>query len=102
MQSDNRAPAAPTLVQAEAVRDDPEKMDLSWNPPTTDVNGAELTGVDRYYVYRADVAGPTLRWQPLRSCLSGYGVISVTTYYQVEAIDQVFAVCGDCCYGVEA
>ena len=76
MLSDNRAPAAPTLVQAEAVRDDPEKMDLSWNPPTTDVNGAELTGVDRYYVYRADDVAGLIRSGGNRyeSCLSGYGV----------------------------
>ena len=90
--SDNRAPTAPTLVQAEAVRDDPEKMDLSWNPPTTDVNGAELTGVDRYYVYRADdVAGPYTQVATVTSpAYQDTGLVSVTTYYyQVEAIDQV-------------
>ena len=90
--SDNRAPAAPTLVQAEAVRDDPEKMNLSWNPPTTDVNGVELTGVDRYYVYRADdVAGPYAQVATVTSpAYLDTGLVSVTTYYyQVEAIDQV-------------
>ena len=90
--SDSRAPAAPTLVKAEAVRDDPEKIDLSWNPPTTDINGAELTGVDRYYVYRADdVAGPYTQVATVTSpAYQDTGLVSVTTYYyQIEAIDQV-------------
>ena len=92
MLSDSRAPAAPTLVKAEAVRDDPEKIDLSWNPPTTDINGAELTGVDRYYVYRADdVAGPYTQVATVTSpAYQDTGLVSVTTYYyQIEAIDQV-------------
>ena len=74
--SDNRAPAAPTLVQAEAVRDDPEKMDLSWNPPTTDVNGAELTGLIAITCIEQTMWQDLIpRWQPLReSGLSGYGV----------------------------
>ena len=90
--SDSRAPSAPTLVKAEAVRDDPEKIDLSWNPPTTDINGAELTGVDRYYVYRADdVAGPYTQVATVTSpAYQDTGLVSVTTYYyQIEAIDQV-------------
>ena len=90
--SDSRAPAAPSLVKGESVSGDPEKIDLSWNAPTTDANGAELTGVDRYYVYRADdISGPyTLVATVTSPAYQDTGLVSVTTYYyQVEAIDQV-------------
>ena len=54
VESDSRPPAAPTFLSGEAVVGDPEVILLEWRPPSSDVGGAELTGLSGYLVFRAD------------------------------------------------
>ncbi|MFT5373583.1 MAG: fibronectin type 3 domain-containing protein [Candidatus Latescibacterota bacterium] len=92
VQSDNRAPSAPTLVDGESVTDDPEKINITWKAPTTDSNGSDLTGLESYLVYRATVStGPfSLVGTVTATAFQDTGLAAVTTYfYQVEAVDQV-------------
>ena len=92
VQSDDRSPAAPTLVKGESVTSDPEKINLTWKAPTTDSNGSDLTGLESYLVYRAAAtAGPyTLVGTVTATAFQDTGLAAVTTYfYQVEAVDQV-------------
>ena len=59
VESDTRAPAAPTLLSGEAVVGDPEVILLEWRAPSSDAGGAELTGLSGYLVFRAESAsGP--------------------------------------------
>mgnify|MGYP003333386432 CR=1 FL=1 len=90
--SDDRAPSAPSLVKGESVNGDPERIILSWKAPTTDSNGGELTGLESYSIYRSSAsAGPfSLIATVTATTYQDTGLTSVTTYYyQIEAIDQV-------------
>ncbi|MEE3258974.1 MAG: hypothetical protein VX293_07170, partial [Candidatus Latescibacterota bacterium] len=89
--SDTRAPAAPTFVDGESVTGDPEQLNLFWKPPTTDLNGATLTGLSLYLVYRSTAsAGPfELVGTSTTTAFVDTGLAAVTIYfYQVEASDQ--------------
>jgi hypothetical protein len=92
VQSDSRAPAAPTLVQGESVTGDPEQINLSWKAPTTDSAGSDLTGLDGYLIYRADTSDGSYSQvgTSTSTTFQDTGLTQVTTYYyQVEATDQV-------------
>jgi len=92
VQSDNRAPSAPTLVDGESVTDDPEKLNITWKAPTTDSNGSDLTGLESYLVYRSTAStGPfSLVGTVTATAFQDTGLAAVTTYfYQIEAVDQV-------------
>ena len=89
--SDTRAPAAPTFVDGEPVTENPEYLNLTWKPPTTDLNGATLTGVSSYLIYRSAVStGPfELVGTSTTAAFTDTGLTAVTTYYyQVEASDE--------------
>jgi len=87
---DIRPPAAPTLLTGQAVVGDPEKLSISWKAPTTDINGADLTGISRYQVYRASAsAGPFSQVGTSTSAaFTDTGLTAKTTYYyEIEAQD---------------
>jgi fibronectin type 3 domain-containing protein len=89
--SDTRAPAAPTFVDGEPATGDPEQLSLTWKQPTTDLNGATLTGLSSYLIYRApDSAGPfDLVGTSTTTAFVDTGLTAVKTYYyQIEASDQ--------------
>ena len=91
VQLDNRPPNAPNFLEGEAVVGDPEKLDLTWAPPTTDYDGSIITGVALYNVYRADVAtGPFEKVAAtIVAAYQDTGLSSVTTYYyRVTAVDN--------------
>ncbi|MEW6753488.1 MAG: hypothetical protein AB1505_21265, partial [Candidatus Latescibacterota bacterium] len=90
VQLDNRAPAAPTFVEGEPVVGEPDRLSVTWRAPTTDLTGAELTGVQRYLVYRSDTL--TGRFGLVGTVTApafvDTGLTAATTYYyQVEAAD---------------
>jgi fibronectin type 3 domain-containing protein len=87
---DIRPPAAPTLLTGEAVVGEPERLSISWKAPTTDINGADLTGVSRYQIYRgAASAGPFSQVGTSTSAaFVDTGLTAKTTYYyEIEAQD---------------
>jgi fibronectin type 3 domain-containing protein len=91
VQIDTRAPAQPTALNGEAPLDDLERLDLTWKAPITDVDGALLTGISSYLVYRAaSSTGPfELVGTSTNNAFSDTGLVAQTTYYyQVEATDQ--------------
>ena len=90
VESDSRPPAAPTFLSGEAVVGDPEVILLEWRPPSSDVGGAELTGLSGYLVFRADSPSGPFR-EIGTSETAQYrdsGLEQRTTYYyQVQALD---------------
>ncbi|MBI2502404.1 MAG: hypothetical protein HYW07_04120 [Candidatus Latescibacteria bacterium] len=87
---DIRPPAAPTLLTGEPVVSDPEKLSVSWKAPTTDINGADLSGVSRYQIYRATAStGPfALVGTSTSAAFIDTGLTAKTTYYyEIEAQD---------------
>ena len=90
VESDSRPPAAPTFLSGEAVIGDPEVILLEWRPPSSDVGGAELTGLSGYLVFRADSPSGPFR-EIGTSETAQYrdsGLEQRTTYYyQVQALD---------------
>ncbi len=89
--SDTRAPAAPTFVDGEPATGDPEQLSVTWKQPTTDLNGATLTGLSSYLIYRsATSTGPfDLVGRSTTTAFTDTGLVAVTTYYyQIEASDQ--------------
>ena len=89
--SDTRAPAAPTFVDGEPVTENPEHLNITWKPPTTDLNDAALTGLSSYLIYRSTVStGPfELVGTSTTAAFTDTGLTAVTTYYyQVEASDE--------------
>ena len=91
VQVDTRAPSQPTFVDGEAAPDDPERMNLNWKAPTTDINGALLTGLSSYLIFRADnLAGPfDLVGNSPTNTYSDTGLVAQTIYYyQVVASDE--------------
>jgi len=88
---DTRPPAAPIPLDIRPVADNPEHLQLSWKAPITDVDGAELTGLSRYQIYRAqDSAGPfVLVGNSTSTAFLDTGLTARTTYfYQLEALDE--------------
>ena len=89
--SDTRAPAAPTFVDGEPATGDPEQLSVTWKQPTTDLNGATLTGLSSYLIYRSTTnTGPfDLVGTSTTTAFTDTGLVAVTTYYyQIEASDQ--------------
>ena len=89
--SDTRAPAAPTFVDGEPAIGDPEQMSVTWKQPTTDLNGATLTGLSSYLIYRSTTStGPfDLVGTSTTTAFTDTGLVAVTTYYyRIEASDQ--------------
>jgi len=87
---DIRPPAAPTLLDGDPVVGNPEQLLLTWKAPTTDINGAELTGVSSYQIYRAAASsGPfSLVGTSTAAAFTDTGLTAKTTYYyEVEAQD---------------
>ena len=87
---DIRPPGAPTLLTGEPVVGDPEKLSTSWKAPTTDINGADLTGVSRYQIYRASAStGPFSQVGASTSAaFVDTGLTAKTIYYyEIEAQD---------------
>jgi cellulose 1,4-beta-cellobiosidase len=87
---DIRPPAAPTLLTGTTVVGDPEKLSISWKAPTTDISGADLTGVSRYQIYRAAAStGPfTQVGVSTSAAFVDTGLVAKTIYYyEVEAQD---------------
>ena len=90
VQSDSRAPAAPTFVDGEPATGDPERLVVTWRAPATDSNGGELTGVSSYVIYRSDnFGGPFVEvGTSTTTSFENSGLEAKTTYYyQVEALD---------------
>ena len=91
VQSDNRGPAAPTFVEGTPVTGDPEQLRITWKAPTTDSNGANLTGLDSYLIYRSSSSTGqfTLVGNSAATSFVDTGLTAQTTYfYQVEAADS--------------
>ena len=89
--SDIRAPAAPTFLDGEPVTGDPAALSLEWKAPTTDVGGAELTGLANYLIYRGDSStGPfTQIGSSTTTSFQDDELDATTTYfYEVEALDD--------------
>jgi endo-1,4-beta-xylanase len=87
---DIRPPGAPTLLTGAPVVGEPKKLSVSWKAPTTDIGGADLTGVSRYQIYRSAAAtGPfTLVGTSTSAAFVDTGLTAKTTYYyEVEAQD---------------
>ena len=53
--ADDQPPAAPTNLLAELDRAVITRVTLRWTPPSQDDNGADLTGLSEYKVYRNNV-----------------------------------------------
>ena len=90
VESDHRAPAAPTFVIGEPVVSDPERLSITWKAPVTDSNGSELTGVSSYVIYRSATSTGSYTQIGTSSSASyeDSGLEARTTYYyQVEALD---------------
>ena len=89
--SDIRAPAAPSFIDGTPVVGEPGQLELVWNAPTTDFNGSELTGLERYTIYRADSASG--RYEIIgrvenATTLIDTGLTTQTIYYyRMEAMD---------------
>jgi len=78
-------------VDGDPVVDNPEYLSLHWKAPTADINGAELTGLSSYLVYRAESSdGPfDLVGTSTTATFVDTGLTAQTTYYyQVEASDE--------------
>jgi len=91
VQSDSRSPDRPTFVDGDPVVDNPEYLSLHWKAPTADINGAELTGLSSYLVYRAESSdGPfDLVGTSTTATFVDTGLTAQTTYYyQIEASDE--------------
>ena len=89
--TDIRSPAAPTFLDGEAIIGDPAALTLEWKAPTTDVGGADLTGLVNYLIYRGDnVSGPfTQVGSSSTTTYTDDGLEAQTTYfYEVEALDE--------------
>ncbi|MFH1570184.1 MAG: hypothetical protein ABIL09_19490, partial [Gemmatimonadota bacterium] len=90
VQSDARAPSAPTFVTGTPVTGDPERLRLTWRAPVSDSNGGELTGLSSYIIFRAASSGGPFD-QIGTSTTASYedsGLEARTTYYyQIEAVD---------------
>jgi fibronectin type 3 domain-containing protein len=87
---DIRPPAAPTLLTGTPVVGEPDQLTVSWKAPTTDINGADLTGVSRYQIYRASAStGPfSLVGTSTAAAFVDTGLTTKTVYYyEVEAQD---------------
>ena len=87
---DNRAPGPPSFIEGDPVLGSPNDLVVSWNAPATDFNGALLTGVASYQIYRADASvGPfDLVGSSAINSFTDMNLLTQTTYfYQVEAID---------------
>ena len=90
VQTDIRAPGPPIAVDGDPVTGDPERLTIHWRTPLTDSNGAELTGVSSYTVYRASTAsGPFELVGTTTTTSIGDSELEAKTiyYYQVEATD---------------
>ena len=91
VQNDTRAPAAPTFLDGEPVASDPEQLSLNWRAPSSDSNGATLTGVSLYRIYRSTTSDGDYQ-EVASSTTTSYddtGLEQRTTYYyQVEALDD--------------
>ncbi len=91
VQNDTRAPAAPTFLDGDPITGDPERLSLSWRAPSSDSNGATLTGVSLYRIYRAATSDGEYS-EIASSSTTSYddtGLDQRTTYYyQVEALDD--------------
>jgi fibronectin type 3 domain-containing protein len=91
VQTDTRAPAAPTFLDGEPITGDPERLTLSWRAPGSDSNGSTLTGVSLYRIYRATTSDGDYQ-EIATSTTTSYddtGLEQRTTYfYQVEALDD--------------
>ena len=91
VQTDTRAPAAPTFLNGEPVSDDPERLSLTWRAPSSDSDGSTLTGVSLYRIYRATSSDGNYQEIATSTTLShdDSGLDQRTTYfYQVEALDD--------------
>ena len=91
VQTDTRAPAAPTFLDGEPVSDDPERLSLTWRAPSSDSDGSTLTGVSLYRIYRATSSNGDYQEIATSTMLShdDSGLDQRTTYfYQVEALDD--------------
>ncbi len=91
VQTDTRAPAAPTFLDGEPVSDDPERLSLTWRAPSSDSDGSTLTGVSLYRIYRATSSDGDYQEIATSTTLShdDSGLDQRTTYfYQVEALDD--------------
>lgn len=91
VQTDTRAPAAPTFLDGEPVSEDPERLALSWRAPSSDANGLTLTGVSLYRIYRSATSDGDYQ-QVGTSTATSFGDSLLeqrtTYYYQVEALDD--------------
>ena len=91
VQTDTRAPAAPTFLDGEPVSDDPERLSLTWRAPSSDSDGSTLTGVSLYRIYRATSSDGDYQEIATSTTLShdDSGLDQRTTYfYQVAALDD--------------
>ncbi len=91
VQTDTRAPAAPTFLDGDPVSDDPERLSLTWRAPGSDSDGSTLTGVSLYRIYRATTSDGDYEQIATSTTLSydDSGLDQRTTYfYQVEALDD--------------
>ena len=91
VQTDTRAPAAPTFLDGEPISDNPEGLSLSWRAPSSDSDGSTLTGVSLYRIYRATASDGDYQQIATSTTLSydDSGLEQRTTYfYQVEALDD--------------
>ena len=91
VQTDTRAPAAPTFLDGDPIAGDPERLTLSWRAPGSDANGAILTGVSLYRIYRASTSDGDFQQIATATTISfdDTGLEQRTTYYyQVEALDD--------------
>ncbi len=77
-------------LTGEAVVGEPERISISWKAPTTDISGADLTGISQYLVYRSTAAtGPFSQVGTSTStAFVDTGLTAKTTYYyEIEAQD---------------
>ncbi len=91
VQTDTRAPAAPTFLVGEPNNGDPERLSLNWRPPASDSNGSTLTGVSLYRIYRSTTSDGDFQEISTASTTAYDDTLldqRTTYYYQVEALDD--------------
>lgn len=89
---DESAPGAPRNVSAVANENDPSQITVGWSAPSVDADGTDLTGLDGFYLLRAEGAdGALIPVDTLAADLRTFtdtGLKALTTYrYAMVAFD---------------